>query len=264
VRWLSESARRAVPELVRDLLVLPGRPRVAVFVVSPAAGARRGLLPTLTRSIEAAVSTGLQAELLVLDYDADVDAQLSTRGEQDITVRRFWREAVVGTDASMPHRITSVKHPDTPGQPLRRAVVDGDGRLVRTVDLHPRTGQEVTHRYSTGDGRCWLSVWIDPDDGTPGRAFQHLPAARAFASLRAAQASWVREAISTTGRPLLIAGDRTGEDVLRAVRRIGATKRALAGEVTAAHWRALVSDAKSGMSDAMRVSLRLLSDSKLQ
>ncbi len=236
-RRLPAAARRTIPELGRDLLAtLTGRPPVSVFVVSPVSTEQRGLLLTVTRSIQAAASTGLKAELLALEYDAEFDQQLGAlreRGELShlVTVRCFWCQA-------------------------------GHERTERIVDLHPGTGRAVTHRYLTGDGTCWLSVWVDPEDGTPGRAFQHFPAARAYPSLRAAQADWVRDVISPTSRPLLIAGDGSGEEVLRAVNRIGATKRVMGGEVTAAQWRTLVGGSKAGTADIAAIaSLRPLSDS---
>ena len=236
IRRLPAAARRTLPELGRDLLTtLTGRPPVSVFVVPPASTEQRGLLLTVTRSIQAAASTGLKVELLVLEYDSEFVQQLSTLREHGglsrlVTVRCFWRRA-------------------------------GHKRPERIVDLHPGTGRAVTHRYLTGDGSCWLSVWVDPEDGTPGLVFQHLPAARAYPSLRATQADWVREVIATTSRPLLIAGDGSGEEVLRAVNRIGSTKWVIAGEVTAAQWRTLVSGSKLASADTASIaSLRPLSD----
>jgi hypothetical protein len=66
-----------------------------------------------------------------------------------------------------------------------------------------------------------------PAAGNPWPRIPTLAGARAYPSLRAAQADWVREVISTTSRPLLIASDGAGEEVLRAANRIGLTTRVM-------------------------------------
>lgn len=66
-----------------------------------------------------------------------------------------------------------------------------------------------------------------PAAGNPWPRIPTLAGARAYPSLRAAQADWVREVISTTSRPLLMASDGAGEEVLRAASRIGLTTRVM-------------------------------------
>ena len=253
VRRLPNTAHRTVPELGRDVAGwIRGRVRGGVFVVaSPALTEQRTLQPALIRSIQAAAAADIPVGLLVLDYDPRVDAQLRTLLDEGVlparvALHRFWRDAVVDSAWSAPTTVsgtaagTSVEHFNASGALIRRDEIDHVGQLVRIVDLHPVTGREVTHRYQTGDRACWLSVWVNPEHETLGRTYRHLPRTRAFPSLPAAQADWVRQVISTTSRPVLVAGDRPAEDVIRQVSRVGSAKHAFTGELTTAAWRALV------------------------
>jgi hypothetical protein len=253
VRRLPAAARRAVPELGRDVAGWTrGRARGGVFVVaSPALTEQRALQPVLIRSIQAAAAAEIPVGLLVLDYDPQVDAHLCTLREKNtlpagVAVHRFWQNAVVGSGWSAPTTVagtvagTRVEHHNASGASIWRDEMDRSGQLVRMVDLHPVTGREVTHRYLTGDRACWLSVWVDPERETLGRTYQHLPRTQAFSSLPAAQANWVRQVISSTSRPVLIAGDRPGWEVIRQVGRVGSAKHAFTGEITPAAWRALI------------------------
>lgn len=188
-----------------------------------------------------------------------------------VVVRRFWRDAVPEAGGSAPRystvtltpapvpgpaegqwrtgylrrgapvlaidRVgagTVVEHTNAAGLPLRREEIDAEGRLVRIVDLHPVTGQPVSHRYIGADGTCWLSVWIDPVSGRPGRTQRHRSPLREFPSYSAAQADWVSRCISITALPTVFVGDHSAERVVAKLKRSGVSRRTLADGGTAA------------------------------
>lgn len=106
--------------------------------------------------------------------------------------------------------------------------VAGQSQFVYVAGAH---GALIGDNAATPAAR-W-TIGTSPGSPSPTRSWEPLAAhstlagARAYPSLRAAQADWVREVISTTSRPLLIASDGAGEEVLRAANRIGLTTRVM-------------------------------------
>jgi hypothetical protein len=279
MRRVQGRSRRAVQHAGRGLLVATGRgKRDGAFVVVAPTGKQAS--SALIHSINTAVAAGVPVDVLLVEYDAELDVQFASNLERgaipaEVTLRRFWRDAIPGAGLSKPRHDTAglvaepapaaqagewrtafyrsgipvlavdettagctVDYFGSVGEPLRRDEIDADRKLVRIVDLHPDTGREVTHRYPIGD-TCWLSVWVN-ENGTLGPVQQHLPAPREFTSLGALQAQWVDQVVSRTARPILIAANSESREVVRLVEHSGAIRRALAGEVSTAQWKALV------------------------
>jgi hypothetical protein len=294
-RRLRAESQRAAARAGRALLIATGRgQQVGVFVVVSPSRADAQTSSALMQSVYNAAATGAPVELLLVDYDADLDARFEAAlndGEiPGCVVRRFWRDAVPGAGEAKPRHNTAglvaqpapgpgvgewrtafyqsgvpalavdesparstVEYFGTLGETVRRDEIDATGNLVRIVDVHPVTGQDVTLRYPLGDDSCWLSVWVK--DGSPGSAHQHIPAPREFATLQAVQARWVDEVIAKTARPVVIAANPESFDVVELVGHKGSIRRALGGEVTTGQWRALV---QGGRNAEVGESLRTL------
>ncbi|MBA0125228.1 hypothetical protein H0B56_06710 [Haloechinothrix sp. YIM 98757] len=234
------------------------RRRVYVLV----AGAETAPLRTAARCVHFASGLRAPAELVVMDYSHDPAAAAALAGAPaGVAVRRFWRDAAPdgggATPRYSPHtagvpephpgaldrvwdtgyyragrpvmtvtergRTTVVDHYQHGSMPSRRDEIDERGRLVRAVDLHPGTGRAVTHRYLDTTGRCWMSVWIDPD-GSFGRAQRHHPATTEFSSLRTAQAEWLASLLETERRYTVLA---VGADAVSLAEMVGAPYRSV-------------------------------------
>ena len=297
-RWthrVQHRSRQAALQAGRLLLFVTGRGRrVGAFVVVASAQTGEQASSPLIQSINTAVGAGIHVEVLLVDYDADLDAGFVAaveRGEipAGVVVRRFWRDAVPGAGLARPRHTTTgfvaepapagragewhtafyragipvlavnktsaaaktVEFYGRLGQSVRREEIDAGGNLVRIVDVHPDTGQAVTHRYPTGHDTCWLSVWVNPEDGSLGPAFQLLPAPRSFPSLTAAHAQWVDQVVSRTARPVLIAADAPSHEVLRRVQHTGSIRYALADVLTASQWQGVVSRTGAGAVESL-------------
>ncbi|MGH3516723.1 MAG: hypothetical protein ACRDQ7_04790 [Haloechinothrix sp.] len=212
-----------------------------------------GLSPALVRTVRAAVTVRIPVEVLVLDFVPGGAESVPAELPAAVSVRRFWREAAPDGGGAAPRQATAplprepvpvgeewrtgyyragrpvlalresegatlVEHYGHAGVPVRRVEIDGRGTLVRIVDLHPATGRDVTHRYLDSDGECWLSVWVDGEDGTLGPTQQHRPHLREFESFRAAQAEWVAEQMARAARRRVVAVGRGAEQVAALVR----------------------------------------------
>jgi hypothetical protein len=213
------------------------------------AGGRKAALSGTVRSVRLTAALRLPAEIYVLDFNRTVEEALAALPTK-VPVRRFWRDAAPAGGGVMPRSVTvessaepvpgndaggwrsgyylagtpvvaitnepgskSVLHYGTHGAPVRREQIDGGGRLVRVVDIHPATGRDVTHRYLNSDGRCWLSVWLDADGRTPGRTLQHHPMPRELASFRAAQAEWIADQGTATSRVRMLVAGHAAEQI---------------------------------------------------
>lgn len=226
--------------------------RRAYIVVS---GGRKATVVGAARSARVAAGLRVPVELLVLDFSPKVDIDSVLAGlPETVEVRRFWRDAAPGGGGASPrHAVgsmvptqvpgpragtwrtgyfqegkpvlslsehgpaTAVEHYGRAGRPVCRDELDGHGALVRITDLHPDSRTAVTHRYLDSTGECWLSVWIDPADGSYGRTQQHAPRPREFRSLRAAQADWVGERVAGTTRARVLAAGAVGRAIARMI-----------------------------------------------
>ncbi len=210
--------------------------RQHVCVIFSRAGADTQALMRMARR---AAKAGTGVEVLLLDFGR-ADPVLGEIAD-GVPLKRFWREAPRGgggaeplppdaglTPGPMPgtrggewrsgyyrdglpvlamsvrNGITVVDHFDSSGVPVRHDDIDERGRWVRTVDLDPVTRRETNYRYLDSDGACWLSVWVDPRDGSLGRAVQHRPVEREFGDLREAQVDWVAEELRGIERPRVL------------------------------------------------------------
>jgi hypothetical protein len=198
----------------------------------------------------------IPVEVLVLDFvhGPTLEETLATF-PADVPVRRFWRAAAPGGGGATPRHstatltqapvpdpeaggwrsgyyragkpvlamtgqagATTVDHYGPDATPVRRDEIDGRGKLVRVIDLHPATGREVTHRYLDVEGACWLSVEVNAGKGTPGRTQQHRPRVREFPSFRAAQADWVAGYLRAAVRPQrILAAGKIGRAIAQAI-----------------------------------------------
>jgi hypothetical protein len=248
--------------------MLAGRAqRTGVYVLVSGADAERPS-PAFGRGIRAAVEARIPVELLVLDFPPEAAASAAvaqTEIPADIPVRCFWRAEAPGgtaprhstamlTPGPVPKRpcggmwqtgyfraglpvfavaesggTTTIDHYGLGGVPLQRHEIDALGRLVRIIDLHPATGRDATHRYWNADGECWLSVWVDPDDGDLGPTQQYRPRPREFPSLRSAQAHWVVEQMARTTRPRVLTTGNAAEEVAKLVTRLAGVTRDAGG-----------------------------------
>lgn len=216
--------------------------RRKVFLLLSDAGA---LTPAVLRALRLARRARTPVEVVVLDFT--VNAGPPDEPLRGLPVRRFWLDAAPAGGGGLPRhnvtdleqrpvvaweedwragyyqdglpvlaisergRATVVDHYGRHGRPVRRDELDL-GKLIRIIDLHPSTGQEVTHRYLDAGGDCWLSVWVDPD-GTLGRTQRHRGQVREFADYRAAQGDWVAGLIAHTRRPLVLTAGRPAAEV---------------------------------------------------
>lgn len=240
------SARNLRRRLTRNLRRRAGRARVVASLIGARLRGRPVWLllsgsepvsPWYARRLRSAAEHRAGAAVLVLDFVPGV-----TGLPASLPARRFWLDAAPGGGGSAPRYSTAgctegkvagpgegwqngyyrdgkpvltiirrgdatiVEEYNSTGEPVRREEIDHDGRLIRIVDLHPADGREVTHRYVNADGECWLSVWVDPEDGTLGPAQQHRGDVREFPTLRAAQAAWVAGLISGPTPRILVSG----------------------------------------------------------
>jgi hypothetical protein len=176
--------RRAVQRAGHILLTWTGRgQRTGVFIVVSTIGTgEQAPSPTLMQSINTAAAAGAPVEVLLADYDADLDAQFAAYVEHDelqagVTVRRFWRDATPGAGLSRPRHTTAglVAGP-APGAEVGewRAAFYRSGTPALAVDEKP-TGSIVEHYGTLGqpvrrdeidaEGRLVRIVDIHPDTG---------------------------------------------------------------------------------------------------
>lgn len=253
------SARNLRRRLTRDMRRRATRARVVASLVGARIRGRPVWLllsgsepvsPWYARTLRSAAEHRAGAAVFVLDFVPGV-TDLPDR----LPARRFWLDAAPGGGGSAPRYSTvgciegKVGGPDETwrngyyrdgkpvltiterggativedydgfGEPVRREEIDQDGKLIRLVDLHPSDGREVTHRYLNADGECWLSVWVDPEDGRLGRTQRHRGDVREFPTLRAAQAAWVAGQISGPTPRILVSG-RGAEEVAELVKDV--------------------------------------------
>lgn len=231
----------------RMLAALPaaGLTRTPVFLLLPDLHA---LTPELLRALRLAVRARAPVHLAVLDVVAGLDRPAGSIPER-VRVHRFWLDAAPGGGGAPPqHSVkgleqaplpgeddewlrgyyrdgspalavadragwTIVEHLASGGRRVRRDEIDPDGRLVRLVDLHPTTAGPVGHRYLDSDGRCWLSVRLDPDSGEAGPAHRHVGELRAFDGMRDCQAEWVAGLLAAAGRSRLVVSGPVAQHV---------------------------------------------------
>lgn len=224
----------------RMLAALPaaGLTRTPVFLLLPDLHA---LTPELLRALRLAVRARAPVHVVVLDVAAAFDRAVGPIPER-VRVHRYWLDAAPGGGGALPrHRVegleqaplpgkddgwlrgyyrdgspvlaiteqagwTIVEHLAPGGQCVRRDEIDPDGRLIRLVDLHPTTAEPVGHRYLAADGRCWLSVRLDPDSGEPGPADRHAVELRAFDGMRDCQAEWVAGLLAAGRSRVVVTG----------------------------------------------------------
>jgi hypothetical protein len=217
--------RRSVARLTR--LGRPGR------LVVVATGHEAANLPEAAlRAIGRSLARGEPVELVVLDFTWNA----APAAPDGVAVRMFWREGAPAAGEFAPARRDDLYAAPVPardgewsegyysdglpvmrvrtgpagrqvdhlaewGAVVRRDEIDERGRLVRTVDVDPQTGEDATHRYVAGDGSCWLSVPLHATrPAGPVRQFK--PAVRTYATLAEMQANWARTLVNRRSRVL--------------------------------------------------------------
>lgn len=252
-RRLSRRMRRRVHGVrLTASLVAARLTRTPVYLLL--SGSEQLPLP-MARRLRSGVGKWAGVQVIVLDFAPQADAKKAkAQIPEQLGVRRFWLDAAPGGGGCAPRHTTEdlvrlpvpgpnetwrtgyyrdgfpvlgvtenraasmVDHYEA-GLPAWREELDSSGRLIRIVDLHPGTQEEVSHRYLDSAGECWLSVWVEAD-GTLGRTQRHRGTVREFPTYREAQADWVVELMADATRSRILVSGSAASEVAELTRRV--------------------------------------------
>ncbi|HET7578175.1 MAG TPA: glycosyltransferase [Bacillales bacterium] len=100
------------------------------------------------------------------------------------------------------------------GRRTRREEYDEAGFVVRIRQIDEETDQPRIDRYMSCNGKCYLSVWIDPETGKEGKSHLFYPQPKAYKKLDQLIAYWVEEKLKWIENPVLMGDSHHSNGVL--------------------------------------------------
>lgn len=95
-----------------------------------------------------------------------------------------------------------------------RMEYDEEGYLVRMRHMDIVKNKPRLDRYFSRNGKCYLSVWMNPDTGEAGRCQLFYPEPKEFKNLTALYSFWIKKELKRIRNPVLLSDSRRTDAVL--------------------------------------------------
>lgn len=100
------------------------------------------------------------------------------------------------------------------GQCIQHEEYDEEGYLVRIRQIDQATDKPRMDRYMSYNGKCYLTVWLNPETEKEGRCHLFYPEPKAFESLQQLWSYWIDQKLMDIENPVLMSDSHQSDELL--------------------------------------------------